>query len=51
MHILLVNAGSDLADQPLAQQMGRNGYQAIQTMHSWSQRARQLLAEVEELEG
>ena len=51
MHILHVSAGSDLADRTQAQQMGRNGYQAIQTTHSWSHRARQVLAEVGELEG
>jgi len=41
-----------LIDDPdLAARLGRNGYRAIQTNHSWSQRAKRLVQMIEEIEG
>lgn len=39
-----------LRNPPLAEQLGQNGYQAVQTEHSWSHRAHDLLNMIETIE-
>jgi glycosyltransferase involved in cell wall biosynthesis len=39
-----------LGDRDLASRLGQNAYQAVQTSHSWSHRAAQILAAIEQIE-
>jgi len=39
-----------LQDRDLAGRLGQNAYQAVQTCHSWSHRAAQILAAIEQIE-
>lgn len=39
-----------LQNRDLASRLGQNAYQAVQTSHSWSHRAAQILAAIEQIE-